>query len=344
MVASYNQTTTVMSVGDSCFWNFYNAVRKRWAGNALLGSFENSYIPENSSNFLYLPNQTKLNICIYAKKFCTYAKFMKKKSFFRKFVFATGLVFERFLAARVGFFEKIQSGQPSSSVLLTATPTNRCPDTSPPVRTIKQQHLQLVRCCRVEFLGAATAEKKGNDHLRRHHLPSCSLVAARLSKGERPPTASVSGFLFTPATSCFRQSSSGDSSNANNKPSGESSYLLLGCFLYSTVKCLFHSLTPVFGSPGNVVPCVAVPEHPTVCRLEFRFRNYSHSGTTAQKSISIWSISCLFYVLLKLSSKVTKSGPELTQTELAEERTEDHDTSSSQPRRSDRGGLPYDIL
>ncbi|KAL4561833.1 hypothetical protein LXL04_034013 [Taraxacum kok-saghyz] len=33
MVASYNQTTTVMSVGDSCFWNIYNALRKRWAGN-----------------------------------------------------------------------------------------------------------------------------------------------------------------------------------------------------------------------------------------------------------------------------------------------------------------------
>ena len=32
------------------------------------------------------------------------------------------------------------------------------------------------------------------------------------------------------------------------------------------------------------------------------------------------------------------------ETELAEERTEDHGTTSSQPRRSDRGGFPYDIL
>ena len=30
--------------------------------------------------------------------------------------------------------------------------------------------------------------------------------------------------------------------------------------------------------------------------------------------------------------------------EFAEERTEDHDTTSSQPRRPDRGGFPYDIL
>ena len=32
------------------------------------------------------------------------------------------------------------------------------------------------------------------------------------------------------------------------------------------------------------------------------------------------------------------------ETELVEERTEDHGTTSSQPRRSDRGGFPYDIL
>ncbi|KAL4580601.1 hypothetical protein LXL04_016801 [Taraxacum kok-saghyz] len=40
--------------------------------------------------------------------FCTYAKFSeKKKSFFRKFFFATGLIFERFLAPRSRFFEKV---------------------------------------------------------------------------------------------------------------------------------------------------------------------------------------------------------------------------------------------
>ncbi|KAL4567805.1 hypothetical protein LXL04_023400 [Taraxacum kok-saghyz] len=48
-------------------------------------------------------------------KLCTYAQkkslhickvFGKKKSFFRKFVFATGLIFERFLAPRSRFFEK----------------------------------------------------------------------------------------------------------------------------------------------------------------------------------------------------------------------------------------------
>ena len=30
--------------------------------------------------------------------------------------------------------------------------------------------------------------------------------------------------------------------------------------------------------------------------------------------------------------------------EFTEERTEYHGTTSSQPRRSDRGGFPYDIL
>ncbi|KAL4573128.1 hypothetical protein LXL04_019923 [Taraxacum kok-saghyz] len=33
--------------------------------------------------------------------------FGKKKSFFRKFFFATGLIFERFLAPRSRFFEKV---------------------------------------------------------------------------------------------------------------------------------------------------------------------------------------------------------------------------------------------
>ncbi|KAL4568372.1 hypothetical protein LXL04_023983 [Taraxacum kok-saghyz] len=50
------------------------------------------------------------------KKLCTYAQkfflhickvFGKKKSFFRKFFFATGLIFERFLAPRSRFFEKV---------------------------------------------------------------------------------------------------------------------------------------------------------------------------------------------------------------------------------------------
>ncbi|KAL4578706.1 hypothetical protein LXL04_014835 [Taraxacum kok-saghyz] len=50
------------------------------------------------------------------KKLCTYAQkkslhickvFGKKKSFFREFFFATGLIFERFLAPRSRFFEKV---------------------------------------------------------------------------------------------------------------------------------------------------------------------------------------------------------------------------------------------
>ncbi|KAL4562282.1 hypothetical protein LXL04_034482 [Taraxacum kok-saghyz] len=45
---------------------------------------------------------------MHKKKVCTYAKFLeKKKSFFRKFFFVTGLIFERFLAPRSRFFEKV---------------------------------------------------------------------------------------------------------------------------------------------------------------------------------------------------------------------------------------------
>ncbi|KAL4589294.1 hypothetical protein LXL04_002200 [Taraxacum kok-saghyz] len=95
----------------------------------LLGSFENSYIPENPrtppisyisqtvipfkkptsepSKTGFETKQKTVHICT-KKKVCTYAKFLeKKKSFFRKFVFATGLIFERFLAPRSRFFEKV---------------------------------------------------------------------------------------------------------------------------------------------------------------------------------------------------------------------------------------------
>ena len=41
-------------------------------------------------------------------------------------------------------------------------------------------------------------------------------------------------------------------------------------------------------------------------------------------------------VLMLLSIRV--------ETEFAEERTEDHGTTSFLPRRSDRGGFPYDML
>ncbi|KAL4555991.1 hypothetical protein LXL04_038626 [Taraxacum kok-saghyz] len=41
-------------------------------------------------------------------KLCTYAKFLENKSrFFGNFFFATGLIFERFLAPRSRFFEKV---------------------------------------------------------------------------------------------------------------------------------------------------------------------------------------------------------------------------------------------
>ncbi|KAL4585035.1 hypothetical protein LXL04_009648 [Taraxacum kok-saghyz] len=51
-----------------------------------------------------------LKTCTYARMFfCIYAKFLEKKSCFFGFFFATGLVFERFLAPRSRFFEKVNS-------------------------------------------------------------------------------------------------------------------------------------------------------------------------------------------------------------------------------------------
>ncbi|KAL4583830.1 hypothetical protein LXL04_008415 [Taraxacum kok-saghyz] len=100
------------------------------------GSFENSYILENprtpkpltfsKNDFgrlkiaqIQARSQKKnsektnffFNFCIsflkQNKKMCTYV-LKKKKSFFRKNIFATGLVFERFLAPRSRFFEKFK--------------------------------------------------------------------------------------------------------------------------------------------------------------------------------------------------------------------------------------------
>ncbi|KAL4592529.1 hypothetical protein LXL04_005527 [Taraxacum kok-saghyz] len=53
-------------------------------------------------------------LCRYAqkKKFAHMQSFWKKNSFFRKFFFATGLIFERFLAPRSRFFEKVNVGYP----------------------------------------------------------------------------------------------------------------------------------------------------------------------------------------------------------------------------------------
>ncbi|KAL4591208.1 hypothetical protein LXL04_004162 [Taraxacum kok-saghyz] len=59
-------------------------------------------------------------LCTYAQKFFLHVcKFLeKKKSFFRKFFFATGLIFERFLAPRSRFFEKYLWKQLASQVLM----------------------------------------------------------------------------------------------------------------------------------------------------------------------------------------------------------------------------------
>ncbi|KAL4589410.1 hypothetical protein LXL04_002317 [Taraxacum kok-saghyz] len=58
--------------------------------------------PENSPNFLYLPNRYFFQ----KTDFGTLQNFLNKKVVFSEFFFATGLVFERFLAPRSRFFEK----------------------------------------------------------------------------------------------------------------------------------------------------------------------------------------------------------------------------------------------
>ncbi|KAL4562450.1 hypothetical protein LXL04_034655 [Taraxacum kok-saghyz] len=84
-----------------------------------LGSFENSYIPEKPRTLKLLTfsknrlrgaknrsNSSPLHMYKKKKKSCTFAK-IKNNSFFRKIFLATVLVFERFLACRNRFFEKV---------------------------------------------------------------------------------------------------------------------------------------------------------------------------------------------------------------------------------------------
>ncbi|KAL4568897.1 hypothetical protein LXL04_024514 [Taraxacum kok-saghyz] len=87
----------------------------------VLGSFENSYIPENprtTKPLTFSKNRLRVvknrsNTRFFKKKFekkrkkenCTYAKI--KKIVFSENFFATGLVFERFLSSQSRFFEKV---------------------------------------------------------------------------------------------------------------------------------------------------------------------------------------------------------------------------------------------
>ncbi|KAL4564638.1 hypothetical protein LXL04_028705 [Taraxacum kok-saghyz] len=110
----------------------------------MLGSFENSYIPENPrtppisyisqtvisfkkptsepSKTGFETKQKTVHICT-KKKFAHMQSFWKKKVFFRKFFFAAGLIFERFLAPRSRFFEKVNGlgvlGYPHNVALTT---------------------------------------------------------------------------------------------------------------------------------------------------------------------------------------------------------------------------------
>ncbi|KAL4556467.1 hypothetical protein LXL04_039121 [Taraxacum kok-saghyz] len=89
----------------------------------LLGSFENSYIPENPKtppiSYIFQtviplkkptsePSKTGFETKQKTVHICTKKKSLHIcKSFFRKKNFATGLIFERFLAPRSRFFEKV---------------------------------------------------------------------------------------------------------------------------------------------------------------------------------------------------------------------------------------------
>ncbi|KAL4559871.1 hypothetical protein LXL04_032017 [Taraxacum kok-saghyz] len=94
----------------------------------VLGSFENSYIPENPrtppisyisqtvipfkkptsepSKTGFETKQKTVHVCT-KKKFAHMQSFWKKKVVFSEIFFATGLIFERFLAPRSRFFEKV---------------------------------------------------------------------------------------------------------------------------------------------------------------------------------------------------------------------------------------------
>ncbi|KAL4587976.1 hypothetical protein LXL04_000853 [Taraxacum kok-saghyz] len=87
-----------------------------------LGSFENSYIPENTrtppisyisqtvitfkkpTSGLFKTYLSNMHMCNFFLHIC---KLFEKKIAFSEFFFATGLVFERFLAIRSRFFEKV---------------------------------------------------------------------------------------------------------------------------------------------------------------------------------------------------------------------------------------------
>ncbi|KAL4564355.1 hypothetical protein LXL04_028416 [Taraxacum kok-saghyz] len=75
--------------------------KKNFRKNDFLFLFLHMYLS------VFQTKQKNLHICKKKKKIAHMQSFSKKKSFFRKKNFATGLVFERFLAPRSWFFEKV---------------------------------------------------------------------------------------------------------------------------------------------------------------------------------------------------------------------------------------------
>ncbi|KAL4562373.1 hypothetical protein LXL04_034575 [Taraxacum kok-saghyz] len=116
----FQRIITVMNVLEGPEVGFWKEIT--------LGSFENSYIPENPRTpkpLTFLKNRfrglkiaqkqaryfsvfkTKQKNVLMCNFFFAHMQSFEKKSFFWQNIFATGLVFERFLASRSRFFEKV---------------------------------------------------------------------------------------------------------------------------------------------------------------------------------------------------------------------------------------------
>ncbi|KAL4573258.1 hypothetical protein LXL04_020057 [Taraxacum kok-saghyz] len=121
------------------------------------------------------------------------------------------------------------------------------------------------------------------------HLAGCfpSLRAVLVFSGDR---------LLLPTVTLLFRRNTGVMQQHPTKFSALDSFPAVPLFLPATCTCGYFLLVrdqirkPSY--PGNVVPRVAVPEHPTVCRLESRFRNYVCFRTTAQKSDIPLFVSC----------------------------------------------------
>ncbi|KAL4588000.1 hypothetical protein LXL04_000878 [Taraxacum kok-saghyz] len=122
--------------------------------------------------------------------------------------------------------------------------------------------------------------------------PSPFLISGGLPwffQPHRATTARIVAGFFLEAAVCAPNITTVSPSPSYRTDSTRTAAIL---FLDTTVNSLWfpgivvHAFRRTRPPPATLtmmaVPCVAVPEHPTVCRLDFRFRNYSHFRTVAQ--------------------------------------------------------------